>query len=566
MSDFPGIPSYPPGSTATGDVVGPGSAVDGDVVLFDTTTGKLVKDGGAPAVVVAGAIDGAAAKTTPVDADELGLIDSAASNVLKKVTWANIKATAKALFDTVYVPLTRTVNGHALSADVTVSASDITTGTLPIGQVPTGATGSTVPFGNDSRFFDARTPNAHAASHASAGSDPVTLAESQITGLTADLALKAPLASPALTGAPTAPTATAGDASTTVATTAFVQTAVLQGVAKEAVKYASTGVLPSIIYANGSSGVGATLTGVALAAISLDSSSPSVGDRVLIKNQASTFQNGVYVTTATGSGVAVFVLTRASDFDQSGDIKTGDTVYVSGGSTLAGTTWNVNSPDAPVMGTDPITFAQSSGPGSVTSGNGITVTGASVAIDTSVTVDKTTAQTLTNKTLTSPVVNTPTGIVKGDVGLGNVTNDVQAKAATTITAGTGLTGGGDLSANRSLAINIATDGLCTDKLNTRAAVTGTYTIPEPSTATVHDLTLTGSTTFTMPGAPSSGYANSFTVLLRQDSTGSRVPTFTGAKWPGGVVPTWSTGASKVDVVTFIRTASNWHGSAQIDSR
>lgn len=38
-------------------------------------------------------IDGAAAKTTPVDADTMGLIDSAASNVLKKVTWANIKAT-----------------------------------------------------------------------------------------------------------------------------------------------------------------------------------------------------------------------------------------------------------------------------------------------------------------------------------------------------------------------------------------------------------------------------------------------------------------------------------------
>lgn len=38
-------------------------------------------------------IDGSTAKTTPVDADTMGLIDSAASNVLKKVTWANIKAT-----------------------------------------------------------------------------------------------------------------------------------------------------------------------------------------------------------------------------------------------------------------------------------------------------------------------------------------------------------------------------------------------------------------------------------------------------------------------------------------
>ena len=40
----------------------------------------------------------AAAKTTPVDADLMPLVDSAASNVLKKVTWANIKATLTAWF------------------------------------------------------------------------------------------------------------------------------------------------------------------------------------------------------------------------------------------------------------------------------------------------------------------------------------------------------------------------------------------------------------------------------------------------------------------------------------
>lgn len=74
--------------------------------LTDAELGKL---GGIEALAdvtdagnVGSSIHGATAKTTPVDADTVPLIDSAASNVLKKVTWANIKATLKAYFDTQY--------------------------------------------------------------------------------------------------------------------------------------------------------------------------------------------------------------------------------------------------------------------------------------------------------------------------------------------------------------------------------------------------------------------------------------------------------------------------------
>lgn len=55
--------------------------------------------------------------------------------------------------------------------------------------------------------------------------DIPAIPESGVTGLTADLASKAPLASPALTGTPTAPTPAIGNNSTTIATTAFVQAA-----------------------------------------------------------------------------------------------------------------------------------------------------------------------------------------------------------------------------------------------------------------------------------------------------------------------------------------------------
>lgn len=219
--------------------------------------------------------------------------------------------------------------------------------------------------------------------------------------------------SPSLTGATldtttTGTTQIAGDSSSKLATTAFVANAILGQDFKEAAKYATTGALPSIIYNNGSSGVGATLTGVGFGAISLDSNTPSVGDRVLVKNQVSSFQNGIYTVTTVGNVAAVFVLTRTTDFNQSSEIDAGDTVFVSSGTTLSTTTWAYNGIDAPTMGTTAITFAQTAGQGSFTGGNGITITGTSVAIDTSITVDKTTAQILTNKDLTSGTNTFPT--------------------------------------------------------------------------------------------------------------------------------------------------------------
>jgi hypothetical protein len=57
------------------------------------------------------------------------------------------------------------------------SASDITSGTLAIARIPTGTSGTTVALGNDSRFTNARTPTAHASTHATAGSDPIAPAD-----------------------------------------------------------------------------------------------------------------------------------------------------------------------------------------------------------------------------------------------------------------------------------------------------------------------------------------------------------------------------------------------------
>jgi hypothetical protein len=76
---------------------------------------------------VGSSIDGATAKTTPVDADTMPLIDSAASNVLKKVTWANIKATLKTYFDTLY----QAAGTYLTSANITQTITNGVTDKAP---------------------------------------------------------------------------------------------------------------------------------------------------------------------------------------------------------------------------------------------------------------------------------------------------------------------------------------------------------------------------------------------------------------------------------------------------
>lgn len=85
-----------------------------------------------------------AAKTTPVDADQLPLVDSAASNVLKKLTWVNVKATLKTYFDTLYPAGSGTSTGTNTGDNGTVtSVAALTLGTVGTDLSSTVATGST---------------------------------------------------------------------------------------------------------------------------------------------------------------------------------------------------------------------------------------------------------------------------------------------------------------------------------------------------------------------------------------------------------------------------------------
>lgn len=108
------------------------------VYLYDSCGTYVRLAPGSGAASVAAAIHAATSKAIPVNADELGLVDSAASNVLKKLTWANVKATLKTYFDTIYAAIVHT---HAQS-DITGLVSDLA-GKQPLDATLTALAGVT---------------------------------------------------------------------------------------------------------------------------------------------------------------------------------------------------------------------------------------------------------------------------------------------------------------------------------------------------------------------------------------------------------------------------------------
>lgn len=111
-------------------------------------------------------------------------------------------------------------------------------------------------------------------------------------------------------------------------------------------------------YLNGVSGVGATLVNAgALAAFVVDGQTPAINSRVLVKNQSSSFQNGIYTITTLGTGAVAWVLTRSTDYNTPSEINVGDIVPVQTGTINANTTW-IEGSAVTTIGTDPITFTQ----------------------------------------------------------------------------------------------------------------------------------------------------------------------------------------------------------------
>jgi len=168
-----------------------------------------------------------------------------------------------------------------------------------------------------------------------------------------------------------------------VAMKAYVDS-VAQGLSPIAdVVAATTEALAACSYNNGTAGVGATLTedatNGALAAV--DGVTLTLNQRVLVKNQADAFENGVYQLSQVGTGAAKWILTRVTDMDQADEIA-GVFVFVSGGTVAANTGWVCTSePEATILGTSAVTFAQFSAAGQITPGDGLVKTGNTLSVD-----------------------------------------------------------------------------------------------------------------------------------------------------------------------------------------
>ena len=143
-------------------------------------------------------------------------------------------------------------------------------------------------------------------------------------------------------------------------------------------------------YNNGSSGVGATLTNAGTqAALVIDGVTLSVADRVLIYQQTTQTQNGIYVVTDVGSVSTNWILTRSSDANtfvsaSPAGLSEGSTVFVQQGTTGAGTTYTCNTPGTITFGTTNITFAEISSAQIYSAGTGLTLTGTQFSLTTPV--------------------------------------------------------------------------------------------------------------------------------------------------------------------------------------
>lgn len=163
-------------------------------------------------------------------------------------------------------------------------------------------------------------------------------------------------------------------ADTDAATKAYVDAARSGLDVKQSVRAASTATV-TVTY-NATAGTSARGQ-ITAAPNTLDGVSLAANDRILLKDQSTGAQNGIWVVTTLGTG-ANGVWDRATDFDSDAEVTAGAFTFVAEGTANADSGWVLTSNDTITIGGasgTALVFAQFSGAGQITAGAGLTKTG-----------------------------------------------------------------------------------------------------------------------------------------------------------------------------------------------
>jgi hypothetical protein len=293
-------------------------------------------------------------------------------------------------------------------------------------------------------------------------------------------------------------------------------------------------------YSNGTLGVGATLTNTgSLVAFSADGITNTVGDRVLIKNQTTSAQNGIYTVTTVGSASVAWVLTRALDMDVWAEVPS-SYVFVETGSTLADTGWVCTSNQGGTMGTTAITWAQFSGSGSGVSSITFGTTGLtpSTATTGAVTVGGTLATTNGGTNLTS--------FTSGGAVYATSTSALTTGTLPVASGGTGITSFGTGVAT-ALGINVGSSG---------AFVVNGGALGTPSSGTVTNLTGTASININGTVGATTANTGAFTTISATGVITSTLATGTAPFTVASTTQVANLNASTAGTATNATNATN----------